>query len=509
MRRFPRYLIAGGLVACLVAVSCSFNEPRIRSEPVILQPSNPTTLQPTGCIPLSDTATCSETTQDGKAAPPDKVLATICQEKTAWYTRGLGQAIGGTSGNECVYEVVTEDSLDRALLSTDQAVRDNAILQVLSLSDRSCDNFRAKVFAFRTSATFAGGFFNSILSGTSAITALVSGPAGSALSAANLATGSALNGINSSYYANKMMDQLDADIETRRSSLRSQILARVPTAQSSDPDGDDNGDASPVPTATTAAKPYTGLDAKLDLQSYDNLCSLETLTRPSPSPTSTASPTVTPTPTATATPVLKVTAPGALTAEYSSANPTSTTGTLAIVNPKTSGLNVAISGIAIAAKDGTTGGFGTTSNCVKTLNSGDPECDETITFTPKNLKSSTATLTVKSNAPGVPATAALEGKVKPVALTASQKTVSLDASHLTQTLTLTNPDTALNIKITGLSTKAPFTATNTGSDSVAHGQSASISISYTPGPKAAKGVLVVTVDSSTAKLTIHLTGAAK
>ena len=159
MRRFPGYLIAGGLVASLVAVSCSFNEPRIRSEPVILQPNNDSPLTHTGCIPLSSNAMCSGSAQNGEEQSPGEVLTTVCQEKTAWYTRGIGWSMGGTSGNECVYEVVTEDSLDRALLSPDQQVRDNAILTVLYLSDRSCENFRAKVFAFRTSATFASGFF--------------------------------------------------------------------------------------------------------------------------------------------------------------------------------------------------------------------------------------------------------------------------------------------------------------------------------------------------------------
>ena len=281
MRRFPRYLIAGGLVACLVAVSCSFNEPRIRSEPVILQPQGYNNKIPlsagavptaTAAVPGSVAPLSTSSEEEGEDAAS---LDTRCQEKTAWYTRWLGCMVGGTAGNECVYEVVTEDSLDRALLSPSQATRDNAILTVLYLSDRSCANFRAKVFAFRTSASFAGGFFNSILSGTSAITALVSGPAGSALSAANLATGSALNGINSSYYANKMMDQLDAEMDAQRNALKAQILAHIPPQNSG---GQDGGNGSPVPTPTAAARPYSGLDAKLDLQAYDNLCSLETLT---------------------------------------------------------------------------------------------------------------------------------------------------------------------------------------------------------------------------------------
>ena len=268
-----RFAIVGALTACVLTVSCSFNEPRIRSEPVILQP------QDESQIPLFT------------AADDHPRLNMQCQEKTSWYTRWVGHAIGGTAGNECVYEVVTEDSLHAALLSPKKEVRDNAILTVLYLSDRSCDNFRAKVFAFRTSATFASGFLNSILSGTGAIASLASGPAGAGLAAANLATGNALNGINSSYYANKMIDQLDAEMEAQRRQLKSQILARIQTTASI-PNASEEPAAAPSPgndvrtaTPTPAARPYTGLDAEIDLQTYDNLCSLETLTRPTVSPT--------------------------------------------------------------------------------------------------------------------------------------------------------------------------------------------------------------------------------
>lgn len=301
VRQFARYSIPL-VLALWSSTSCTFSEPRIRAEPVILQSSGNTQVY------LDDYV--------ASFSNPTAPLQTRCEESAPWMERCWG-TLTGSIGDECVYTAVTEESLNAALLSSNQAVRDRAIITVLALSDRNCNNFRAKVFAFRTGANFAGGFLNTVLSGTSAITALASGPAASGLSAANTVIGSGLSGINSSYYANKILDQIDAEIQIQRAQMQSQILARIPSAAHATqklpaaPNPEDfavastpTATATPVPVGnSTPSAPYSGLDAKLDLQAYDNICSLENITHPSPSPTSTPSPTATPgTPTATATP---------------------------------------------------------------------------------------------------------------------------------------------------------------------------------------------------------------
>jgi len=484
-----RTAVWGGLAACLLSVSCSFNEPRIRSEPVILQSQN------TQKVPLAPIEFSSDN-------PP--TLDVQCQELTSWYTRWLGKAVGGTAGKECVYQVVTQESLHQALLSTDKTVRDNAIMTVLNMSDRSCDNFRAKVFAFRTSANFASGFLNSILSGTGAIASLASGPAGAGLAAANLATGNALNGVNSSYYANKMIDQLDAEMEAQRQQLRAKIVAHLPTATPTPAAGAEDT-ASPSSTPASTAGPYSGLDAENELQAYDNLCSLETLTRATLSPTVTPTATATATPTAAATPILKVTAPNTVTTKYSATGggvPVITT--FNIQNPKTSGTDVTVSGYVVRAGDGTNGGFVTGNVCAKKISAGDPACSETVTFTPKDLKPASANLKVQSDASGPMPSVTLNGKAKDVTLQPDHGSLQI-TEGTPASLTLTDADSDIaTIKILSATAPGSFTVSGVPA-SVAKGTPATITINYS-GKNPSKGSLVIKQDSANKPLTINLLG---
>lgn len=475
--------IVARLAACFLLVSCSFNEPRIRSEPVILQQGqNPVT------VVLSDQS--------------HSALDLQCEEVTPWFTRKLGAVVGGTAGNECVYEVVTEESLDRALVSTDKAVRRNAVLKVLYLSDRSCDNFRASVFAFRTGANYASGLFTTLFSGTSAITALFSGPAASALSATNLAQSSALNGLNSSYYANKMIDQLDAEMEARRQELKSQILARM---QAAPPQEGEMQPAAPAakPTPTPAVKPYTGLDAEIDLQAYDNLCSLETLTRSSLTPTPTATPTTTPTPTATPTPMLKLTLADKFVGKYSGSGAVAAKQTLHLENPKSTGKDVTVSEIAWDAKTGNKSEFQVPQDCAKKFKAGDPECTETITFTPTSVDDAVvADLTIKSDAPGTAPASTLHGTVRSVGLKASPTKLTCKKGQPSQDVTLTNPDANLTIKITDVHVTGPFAIASGWTNSpiaVPPGQHHVISIQCPAAPGKNTGKLTVSVDSASNK----------
>jgi len=63
-------------------------------------------------------------------------------------------------------------------------------------------------------------------------------------------------------------------------------------------------EATPIPSAMatpdSAPKPYSGLDAELDLTAYDSLCSLATIATASPTPSPTPTPSATPTPAAPA-----------------------------------------------------------------------------------------------------------------------------------------------------------------------------------------------------------------
>jgi len=219
---------------------------------------------------------------------------------------GIWDSLTGVKSTDCVYSAFDIDTVDSALMSQNPAIVSNTITQVLDLSDQNCEAWRARVFAFRTGSGFAGNFIQQVLGTGGAFASLLSGPAGSGVSAGNAAVNAFTTGINSSYYANKAMDQIDSEIHTERQQAKANIIARLPVTPAPTPTPTPSVASTSSGSATATATPtpgprYSGIDAKSDLIAYDNLCSLEIIATSSTTATSTPTATPTPTPTATAT----------------------------------------------------------------------------------------------------------------------------------------------------------------------------------------------------------------
>lgn len=299
--------------ALMVTNSCSESEPRIKAAPALFIPNPPI-----------------ETTSDKFASVPvgygttSKSLDLECTQHRPCLTR-LWDSLTGVSSDDCVYSAFTEKSVDEALITGNPAIISNTVYQVLNQSDQNCNTWHARVFAFRTGTSFAGNFSQQVLGTGGAVAGLLSGPAAAGVSAGNAALNAFMTNLNTSYYFNKYMDQIDTQIATARQQKASDIIARLPqtpaptvtptatptpggritSATTSDSSAlalDPTATSTPTPTATPGPK-YTGIDAKRDLIAYDSLCSLEiiaTSTAATSTPTATATPTPTPTATKTA-----------------------------------------------------------------------------------------------------------------------------------------------------------------------------------------------------------------
>ncbi len=189
-------------------------------------------------------------------------------------------------------------------------LQNDIIRQLMYWSDYNCNNFRARVFSFRSNVTYVGAVTSGLLASTGAITALVAGPVAAGLSGASAAVTSAITPINNSYYADYTMGKLDELIVQERADMKHCIEQRMaatePTQTSST--GADNGKTplpAPAPPSGAANCPiasrYTWAAKISDLQTYDSMCSLEILAA---NPMASAAPAPTPqlTPASTATP---------------------------------------------------------------------------------------------------------------------------------------------------------------------------------------------------------------
>lgn len=97
----------------------------------------------------------------------------------------------------------------------------------MAASDYNCNNFRAKVFSFRSNVGYAGGLASGLFATGGAITALVSGPAAASLAGASSAITAAINPINIDYYASLTMGQLDTLIVSKRADLKACIEQKM------------------------------------------------------------------------------------------------------------------------------------------------------------------------------------------------------------------------------------------------------------------------------------------
>jgi hypothetical protein len=280
--------------AIVFSNSCTLSEPRIKPEPVLYIPSAPEITSTEVEVPV------------GTATSPFTITRE-CMQRKPCLTR-MWDSLTGVNSTDCVYAAFKEDTVDSALMSQNPNIVSNTITQVLDLSDENCAMWDARVFAFRTGSGFAGGFIQQVLSTGGAVAGLLSGPAAAGVSAANAGVGAFTTGINTTYYANKAMDQIDSDIRTNRQQAKANINARLPVAPTPtaapSPISASSGSATATATSTPVPK-YSGLDAKSDLIAYDNLCSLQAIATSSASATSTPTATSTPSPTPTATPTPK------------------------------------------------------------------------------------------------------------------------------------------------------------------------------------------------------------
>lgn len=218
MLRFSTYAILAGLAASLWMVGCGLNGTKNCCEPTLIHQTSTQPLSP----------------------PASGALEVTCEQYNSWYSRWWSRSFGGSPANECVHEVVTEESLANALAGS-QDLRDDAILTVLYISDRNCDNFRANRFASCTARTYVEGVATSFQVGASTAKFLALGSRASA-DAARLAASK-----------NILSENCVATTDARRAQLRSQILAGL---------GNSND------------------DAESNLKTYDGLCCVSPPTGP-------------------------------------------------------------------------------------------------------------------------------------------------------------------------------------------------------------------------------------
>ena len=259
------------ITAIVAFLGCTFSEPRIRSEPILFFPANPTPTNTPGAALFRE--------------PP-----LHCVERAPFLKRTVlakisGSLSGGTSTlDECIYNTVDAQGLLNILKQEhDQPDAQNQTLtSMLMMSDQNCDNFRSRVFAFRANSGYLGSITGALLASGGAITALVSGPVAAGLSGASAAVIASISGVNSNFYSNYGMGELDQKIVTSRTAMADCIQKRMDAAVSKKPPG--IGD--PECKIRTV---YSAEERMSDLQQYDSRCSLE-LAAASPMPTPTATP---------------------------------------------------------------------------------------------------------------------------------------------------------------------------------------------------------------------------
>jgi hypothetical protein len=223
MVRFSTYAILAGLAASLWMVGCASNGTKNCCEPTLIH----------------------QTSSQPSSPPAPGALEVTCEQYNSWYTRWWSHAFAGGPANECVHEVVTEESVANAL-SGSQELRDQVILTVLYLSDRNCDNFRAHRFASCTATTYVEGVATSFSAGASAAKFLAIGSRASA----NAASIAASKNILSEKCADPVTVAALAAIDAQRAQLKSQILAGLGSS------GNSNH------------------DVEANLETYDSLCCL-------------------------------------------------------------------------------------------------------------------------------------------------------------------------------------------------------------------------------------------
>ena len=217
--RYKGARIALILLAASSAVSCTFNEPRIRPEPIA------TALGPTGWQLQGDKLILN----DG--------LEFRCVEWHSWTnypTQWLAEVFTGwhSALDECVYLTVNPETVIGR--SPDQNTKADSIAHktdtLIAVSDYNCANFLAKAFASKTGVDFGSTVTTILLSGSSAVLGLAGGVpalAPAAISAGNSAIAGGAAAFDTTFFAKQSFDIMEAGILAERQLQRAQINARI------------------------------------------------------------------------------------------------------------------------------------------------------------------------------------------------------------------------------------------------------------------------------------------
>ncbi len=279
-----RLLVTFGL---LVFCGCTFNEPRIRSEPLLFFPTSAAAPTPTPTLTL------------GK-------VPLHCVETAGLIHRWILDPFfssGSSQLDECVYQTANVEELEKALTNdATEAEKNNTEKLMMAVSNQNCNNFRAKIFAFRANAGVVSSTTSTLLASGGAIAALASGPVGAGLAGGSAGLQAAMGNISGQFYQNFGEGQLDQNITSsivaKGLCIQKKMDAAVSTSAPGSAAQANNAaqaaaavpGATPTPDScpTPANNQYAVGDRINDLQNFDAACSLEEAAKfkaqPTPTP---------------------------------------------------------------------------------------------------------------------------------------------------------------------------------------------------------------------------------
>lgn len=167
----------------------------------------------------------------------------------------MNSAVGSTLGQECIY--ASADAAALTATPTSDAVRNKTINFLIGVSDMNCSNFLHRAFANKAGLDFTKTFASDMATGISAGTAHASPAISAAVGVGNLIIGKGVDSFNATYYYEKTFQALKSVIAAKRSSIKSQIIAKQ--SQSNE--------------QGTAVRYALG-DAISDIREYDDACSI-------------------------------------------------------------------------------------------------------------------------------------------------------------------------------------------------------------------------------------------
>jgi len=142
----------------------------------------------------------------------------------------------------------TASSSTTVTLSATQALRDQTIAFLMSVSDMNCSNFLHRAFAQKASMDLSKGFLGDLATGLSAGTAHADPRTSAALSLGNLIVGKGVESVNATYFYNGTFQAMESAIAAERIRIKTFIIAKQSTS-------------------------YEMTQALSDIRAYDDACS--------------------------------------------------------------------------------------------------------------------------------------------------------------------------------------------------------------------------------------------